>query len=52
MLLQDPEPVSSQDEEFENTSPEGAAFRVPLQAEDTMGFVVSWNGTPNKLAAL
>jgi hypothetical protein len=34
------------------TSPEGATFRVPLQAEDTMGFVVSWNGNPNKLAAL
>lgn len=52
MLLHDPELISSQDEEFENTSAEGATFRVPLQAEDTMDFVVSWNGNPNKLAAL
>ena len=52
MLFQDPEPVSSEDEEFENTFPEGTTFHVPLQAEVTTGFVVSWNGNPNELAAL
>lgn len=52
MLFQDPEPVSSQDEEPENTSSDEDTFRVPLQAEATMGLVVSWNGNPNKLAAL